>query len=211
MKIISIALLIMGTLSQMPINNVQIPGMLNGIKLPNIPGFPNGIPSGLQVPIANAVAASLPVSIATNGNCLNRNVLTTGNLDMSDYQHGAPAMGFQYDSGAMWSVICLNTPYGSVPGKMNLNGQAWFAWGGKEHNCSNKQVMYGELISNKDDIPCNCKPKAHQTNDNMNYYNALIPSKHGMVPGKARADRLWAWYGWGLREHAVQDNFYIVC
>ena len=155
----------------------------------------------------------VPQISSTNiaGGCIARQTVSKGNLNTSDFQHGKPAMGFQYDNGAKWAVVCTDTAYGSVPGKLTVGEKASFPWGGKEHDCPNRIVVYGELVSNKEAIPCGCDPLGHQTNDGRDYYNAIIPSQHGMVPGKARKDRTWAWYGWGNKEHAVQDNFYIIC
>ena len=169
-----------------------------------IPGvFPGGILPGSTSP---------PRPIPPKRKCPNRPMLNMGNMNGSDFELGISAIGFQYDSGAMWAAVCMNTPKGNVPCKVHADGRAFYAWGGQEFVWNGEtDMVYGELVSNKARLPCGCKPRGHQTNDNNDYYNAVIPSNKGLIPGKAKVDRSMAWYGWGLKEHYVRDNFYIIC
>ena len=144
--------------------------------------------------------------------CSNRPLLNMGHLKRCHFKYRISAIGFQYDDGAMWAAICERTPKGNVPCKVHRDGRAYYAWGGKEYQFhGHTRKIYGELISNKAEFPSNCKPKGYQTSDKSPYYNALVPSRHGLVPGKASADRKTAWYGWGWKEYCFRDNFYIIC
>ena len=128
-----------------------------------------------------------------------------------NYIEGAPAMGFQYDSGASWAVLCTGTPYGTIPGKLDGNGGAYFPWGGKENRCSSFEIVWGTLYPNGSALPADCAAKGFQTNDNAAYYNAVINGAHGWVPGKANAAATYAWYPWGGKEHGTKSNFYVIC
>ena len=121
------------------------------------------------------------------------------------------ATGFQYDSGAAWSILCLETPYGEVPGKLDNAGGAYYPWGGKEHKCEKYKAISGKLVHNTDELPKDCEPQGFQTNDDAEYYNAVVSSEDGMVPGKAKEDLSYAWYSYGGVEKWVTDEFYVVC
>ena len=127
------------------------------------------------------------------------------------YINGVPAMGFQYDSGAAWAALCKNTAHGTVPGKRDDGGGVYYAWGGKEHGCTNYDLIHGDLIHHSMALPSGCEPKGLQSNDNNKYYNAVVDGVHGMVPGKAKADLTMAWYSWGGKEYYVRSKFYVIC
>ena len=122
-----------------------------------------------------------------------------------------PAVGFQYDTGAAWAVVCKGTEHGNVPGKRDNRGGVYYPWGGKERRCNDFEVVYGELVYFTSPIPADCPARGYQNDTKKNLYNAVIVSKHGMVPGKANLDLSWAWYPWGSKEHGVTDQFYIIC
>ena len=121
------------------------------------------------------------------------------------------AMGFQYDSGPAFAILCKGTPYGTVPGKLDGAGGAYYPWGWQEHKCDSWEQVHGVLYTNKATLPDNCQPKGFQTNDNNKYFNAVIQSDKGFIPGKASEDLKWAWYSWGGKETPVTDNFYVIC
>ena len=120
-------------------------------------------------------------------------------------------IGFQYDSGAAWSVICLNTQYGDIPGKRDNRGGVYFPWGGKEYRCDDWIANHGQLFFHTSPLPCDCKPHGYQTNDGNKYFNSVVVSKHGMIPGKALLDLSMAWYSYAGAEVFVRENFYIIC
>ena len=128
-----------------------------------------------------------------------------------NFKDGKPASGFQYDSGAAWAIICKKTPYGPIPGKLDGRGGAYYPWGGRETVCSDYDIMSGTLVYYTEPLPAGCKPQGYQSNDHQGYYNAIIVSKHGYVPGKTDSRRRNAWYPWGTQEHHVRSNFYIIC
>ena len=134
-----------------------------------------------------------------------------GGVEVQGPIQGVNAVGFQYDSGAVWAVLCKNNGYGVVPGKMDGRGAAYFAWGGKEHHCQDYDIVGGTLYLKSMTLPKGCKPKGYQINDNKNYFNAVIDSEHGMIAGKANTEMSMAWYSWGGIEHYVRDKFYIIC
>ena len=137
--------------------------------------------------------------------------INAGFMSSPNYKDGVPAIGFQYDSGAAWAVVCTNTPYGRVPGKMDGRGGVYFPWGWKEHRCNSWDLVHGVLIHHSMPLPANCNPRGHQNNDNADYYNAVIDGPDGMIPGKASADLRTAWYSYGGRETPVNSGFYIIC
>ena len=124
---------------------------------------------------------------------------------------GIKALGFQYDSGAAWSVLCKETEHGTIPGKRDHQGGVYYPWGGQEHVCNSYDIISGKLIHHLVPLVPGCEPKGFQTNDNSKYYNAVVNGAHGMVPGKANTDLTMAWYSWGGQEHFVKDDFYVVC
>ena len=144
--------------------------------------------------------------------CQRRPMLNMGNMDSSSIPFKISAIGFQYNSGALWAAICKDTPHGDIPCKVHSSNGSHYSWGGQEYRWNNSyQIVYGELVSNKAKRPCKCKPKGYQFDDEKRYFNAVIPSKHGLVPGKANLKRTMAWYPWGQKEYFVQDHFYIIC
>ena len=127
--------------------------------------------------------------------------------------NGIHAVGYQYDSGAAWSIICKNTPHGTVPGKRDGRGGTYYPWGWKEHPCKDWELVSGMLIHESQPLPADCEARGFQSDDNSPYYNSVVVSNHGMVPGKAKlsGNKKSAWYSWGGKEHPVSANFYIVC
>ena len=127
------------------------------------------------------------------------------------YQRGVAAVGFQFDRGIMWSVIC-DSKHGMVPGKMDSKGEAWYPWGGREFGCPKvTKVVSGALFRWDRRLPRRCKAQGRQ-HDSGYYHSALIQSAaHGLVPGKAKRTGRKAWYCWGGKEYYVRSNFYILC
>ena len=130
--------------------------------------------------------------------------------DRNFYQ-GEPAVGFQYDDGPQWSCICHQTPHGNIPGKVNDRGEAYYSWGGKEHSCPQFEVVSGALIYYSEPLPSTCVPKGYQNDTGEFFYNAVIGSNDGMVPGKAHVSLHDAFYPYGGKEHVAHVGFYIVC
>ena len=134
------------------------------------------------------------------------------NRKCKNYVRGVPAIGFQYNNGAAWAILCYNTPYGTVPGKRDGHGGVYYTFGAKEYRCGSKwKPIYGQLYHMYDGVPDDCKPLGYQTNDKKHYYNALVMGDHGMVPGKANMSKTMAWYPYGGKEHYVRAGFYIIC
>ena len=127
------------------------------------------------------------------------------------YHQGKPAIGFQYDQGPMWAVICHNTFLGDTPGKSNGRDGAHFSYAEQEHGCTEYTVIYGKLVHSSADPREKCEASVFNQKENYFYYNALIPSKHGMVPGKSNMTFDWAFYGWGGKEYSVNSDFYVIC
>ena len=126
-------------------------------------------------------------------------------------KEGESATGFQYDSGAAWAILCKGTPWGNIPGKLDGRGGAYYPWGGVERGCSSYDVVSGTLVYYTEPLPAGCQPKGYQSNDRQHYYNAIIVSNDGNVPGKADASRTNAWYPYDTHEHHVTAGFYIIC
>ena len=144
-------------------------------------------------------------------NCSVRSASASSNLDTLMYKSQRPAIGFQYDSGAAWAVVCKNTAHGNVPGKKDNRGGAYYPWGGKEWRCNDYDMVYGRLVYYTDPMPDNCQSLGYQNDTRKSLYNAVVISDMGMIPGKANLDLSWAWFPWGSREHGVRDRFYIIC
>ena len=128
-----------------------------------------------------------------------------------NFFHGKPALGFQYDSGAMWACVCRYTPHGFVPGKVNNRGEAYYSWGGTDYRCADYTVISGTLIFHTEPLPSDCETRGFDYDDGPKFYNAIITSNDGMVPGRANADLTQAWYPTRHHEHTVHAGFYIIC
>ena len=128
-----------------------------------------------------------------------------------NYVKGVPAMGFQYDAGAMWAALCKNTPHGTMPGKFNPNQGAFYPWGEKEHSCYDYELVFGKLAPPTFPLPEGCQPKGFQYDAQMPHYNVLIYGAHGLVPGKANDSLGYAFYAWGGKEWGTDSNFYVIC
>ena len=144
-------------------------------------------------------------------NCSLRCANKFSNLKSVKYKNKKPAIGFQYDSGAAWAVICYGTCHGDVPGKKDNKGGAYYPWGGKELRCKDYDLVYGRLVYYTDPLPDDCYPLGYQNDTKKAMYNAVVISDMGMIPGKANLDLSRAWFPWGNKEHGVRDRFYIIC
>ena len=126
--------------------------------------------------------------------------------------YGINAIGYEYNVGLMWAVLCNDTEHGSVPGKkVKKSWNGLYTWGGEEYPCNDYDLINGMLVHQKTPLPEGCQPKGFQPNDNGAYFNAVVDSEYGMIPGKANADRSMAWFGHDGHEHWVRDNFYVIC
>ena len=124
---------------------------------------------------------------------------------------GKPAIGFGYDIGSLWAIVCKRTANGDVPGKRDKHGKVTYPWGGLEYSCYQWVAVFGQLIHCTAPFPDYCLNRGFQTNDQNQYYNAVIVSSHGMIPGKANHSLTAAWYGWEGKEYMVNDHFYVIC
>ena len=129
---------------------------------------------------------------------------------------GKAALGFQYNNGAAWAILCTRTPYGTIPGKLDGHKGAYYTWRGKEKRCHHWTPIDGTLypIDNRYDevpIPFDCKPRGYSPKTKEYFYNAIVPGVHGMVPGKASCDLRQAWYGWGWKQWCAKGIFYVIC
>ena len=131
--------------------------------------------------------------------------------DHKNFVRGVPAIGFQYDSGPAWAVICYDTKHGTVPGKLDNRRNAYYPWDYKEYECDSWNPVFGKLVHSEDHLPENCSLKGSQASDGNLYYNAVINSSDGMIPGKVNASFDLASYSYGSKEHPVTSGFYLIC
>ena len=129
---------------------------------------------------------------------------------------GVAALGFQYNNGSSWAMLCQSTPFGTIPGKIDGNKGAYYVWEGKDRSCHEWTPVGGILYPvdpGCDDIflPVDCHPKGLSKKDNQPLYNAIIPGKHGMIPGYATSDLANAYYGFGWKQHCAEGLFYVIC
>ena len=118
---------------------------------------------------------------------------------------------YVFNNQAAWPILCENTAKGNVPGKLDDKGGAYYPWGGKEHVCGEWKPIRGALVSSTNEIPENCDVRGFQTNDNRKYYNAVIKTDQGLIPGKAAWNLSMAWYSWGGLEIYVREDFFVIC
>ena len=124
---------------------------------------------------------------------------------------GPLALGSDNESGLLWVVMCLNTSHGNVPGKLDKDDNASYAWGGEEHKCSEWEQVQGILYSSQNEIPSDCEAKGRQNDSSESHHNVVVPTEYGMIPGKGLSSNNTAWYGYDGKEFSVNDNFYYVC
>ena len=134
-------------------------------------------------------------------------------MNIEGYEwNGVEAMGIARGNGPLWSVICENTPHGDIPCRVDSQGNAYYSWGGHETTWNNLSLpISGDLYWNNATLPSDCKTMGHQTNDNADYYAAVLHTKHGSLPGKANQDLTMAWYSWGGKEIHETKRFQIIC
>ena len=127
-----------------------------------------------------------------------------------NYIEGVSAMGFQYDSGAVWAALCKNTPHGTMPGKFDGKA-AYYPWLEKEHKCVDYELIYGKFVPATLPLPEGCEPRGFEFDIQGLLYNVVIFGPHGLIPGKAFDDLSWAFYSWNGKEYASQSDFYVIC
>ncbi|MEL6702529.1 MAG: hypothetical protein AAFO58_12760, partial [Pseudomonadota bacterium] len=131
-------------------------------------------------------------------------------LSETGFQLNGEVVGYQLDRGLMWSVICDSPQHGKVPGKLDADGNAHYAWGGKEWGCQkhSKPLKGRRVLPWR--RPASCKAQGRQF-DSGDVWAGLILSEHGMVPGKVNGAGTMAWYCWGGKEIYVRDRFWYIC
>ena len=128
------------------------------------------------------------------------------------FKKSKPAMGYIHNEGPMWPIVCKNTKWGSVAGFYSKKKGARMTWGGKVHPCKQFAVVYGELVHRRALLPSHCSPRARQSNDKQYYYNIMVFTRYGFIPGKALENFKEGWYHEGNREIGFRhDDYYIVC
>ena len=126
------------------------------------------------------------------------------------YQRGVPAMGFNFNGGCNWSIIC-QTPHGKIPGIMKSNRQMSYTFRGSEHHCPFAQkFISGKLIAWDIKGSYSCKPQGFDKGMGP-LYAALIVTPFGHFPGKASKARRMAWYSMNKMEKSTRSNFYYIC
>ena len=145
--------------------------------------------------------------------CQSRVKIKTPENNSANFIGSVPAIGFDYVAGPLWSIVCSDTKYGTVPGKLTKDKIASFPWGGKEHSCLKWEPIFGELVFSTAPLPEDCNARGFQSNDNRYYYNILYISEHGMIPGKALKDLSFVCFGFGGKEYCNNKtrNYYIIC
>ena len=135
------------------------------------------------------------------------------NIDNTTIPAREDVASYQNDAGFLQTAVC-DAPHGKIPGKTN-GSWCWYSWGGKESYVTQKSqftIIQGKMMLTTQDIS-KCAASGHQTNDNKNYWSALINGAHGLVPGKYDPPRKMAWYPWGGLEYVVTDltKVVVVC
>ena len=128
-----------------------------------------------------------------------------------NFVRSVPAIGFQYDTGAAWAIICTDSRYGMIPGKLDNKHDAYFSFDGHEIACKDWVPIHGELVYYQSPLPQNCTTKGYQDRNGEKYYSAVIMSENGMIPGKANENLSMAWYSFDMKEFSVRKNFYVIC
>ena len=120
-------------------------------------------------------------------------------------------IGFDDQSGLLWAVMCINTPHGKIPGKLDKDNNASYVWGGRIFKCLESREIDGTFSSNQDPIPFDCENRGYQYDSDDTIYSVVVRTKHGLIPGKGLRSSNTAWYGYDGKEFSVNDNFYYVC
>ena len=123
---------------------------------------------------------------------------------------GKSMFGYENHVGPAWPIICVGTKDGNIPGKVDANGNATYPWNGRENKCENFEYAGGILVFHRHEIPANCKPQG-LSNKKHKYYNAIIVTHFGNIPGRADRRGNTAWYSHNKRQRSVRNRFYIIC
>ena len=107
------------------------------------------------------------------------------------------------------ATVCMNTPHGNVPGRLDRDHKAYYTWGGLEYEWKGENIpYYGKPVLIDGRYPKVCKLRGRQTNNDpingYDYYGALIQSEHGFILGKANKDLTEGWYGWKGKEYSIK-------
>ena len=117
------------------------------------------------------------------------------NIEGYEWLNSVEAVGHAKGNGPLWSVICENTPYGDIPGRVDSQGNAYYTWDGHETRCLKLSgPINGDLYWFDEKLPSDCKLRGHETDSKTDFYAALIHTKYGSLPGKAMKDLKMAWY-----------------
>ena len=134
------------------------------------------------------------------------------NIEGFEWTHGVEAVGLAKGNGLLWSVICQDTPKGNIPCRVDAKGNAYYPWGGLEAKWTNfSGPINGDLYWPDEKLPSDCKLRGHETDSKTDFYAALVHTKYGSLPGKAKKDLTMAWYSWGGKEIHETKRFQIIC
>ena len=125
--------------------------------------------------------------------------------------NGTLPLGYNDESGLLWVVTCLHTAHGDIPGKLDQNQIAYYVWGGREHHCQNWETKPGTLHSDRNKLPHDCHPTGQQNDSQEPHFNVVVPTQHGLIPGKGLYSSNTAWFGYNGHEIVMEDNCYYVC
>ena len=120
-----------------------------------------------------------------------------------------PPLGYDYNTGPTWNIICLAGKRGRIPGRLDYNGVAYYSFGNLVYHCQKFYKIKGRLVFNKGMPPNGCKPTGKQSDNDKQLYSTVVETLWGNVPGKAfaRSDSNYIHEGMSFYGKA----FYWVC
>ena len=129
--------------------------------------------------------------------------------DINRVTKNYPALGFDLKHGPNWNIVCLTKDWGRIPGKLNVDGKAYFTYEYLVYHCDVFFKVNGIMIWNEGKIPENCVAKGKQSDNNQALHNVLTVSQYGNIPGKAGSTAFAVYSHEGVR--FTSKKFYWVC
>ena len=120
-----------------------------------------------------------------------------------------PALGFDLKSGPLWNIICITKKWGRIPGKLAVDGRAYFVYEYRVYFCELFFKTNGRMIWNAGKVPKNCKALGKQQGNNLPLYTVLAVTQYGNIPGKSSNPNFAIFSNEGIR--FTSKKFYWVC
>ena len=115
-------------------------------------------------------------------------------------------------SQLLWSVMCLDTPFGNVPCRMDGSGNGYFSYFKNEYQWKKlSEPVTGRLYEKYEDLPADCRTRGKKYNETSNDYFTIAFILDNKIPGRSTDGGKSAWYAINGVEKRIFQSFKILC